>query len=422
MTPIPSFPAAPERDSSQLAGAGIANPTALFASVVCSGGVLGAVLVSFFAPQVGQLCVLLACMLCARYCGVLLPLALTAYAHAGASVLASRALESESSDFAVYYDTFRDICSGTVPLRETLSTFGLEWGLPASYHVVAAVGGCGLSIHGLAYLQTLLVSTALFIVLAARSLEGRSPDRAALVLGGMLAMFSFIYVTQLARQTISSLFVLLALFESRRFGRVLAWLALATVFHLSAPLVYALARLLRSSPWIGLAMTAALVTAATAYGTELLEWGLARADDIPGLDKLAYYAIEFDADESVGSDMRAVVYLGLAAAASLRWRFAPGDPLAKDLRMLSGFGLLALAVLALPLAATRLTLAFSAIAVGYYLFKAIADASPRIALLALTGVVFFRSGLFAVFGPAEQTLWKAYDAYAWWPLYYIVAF
>lgn len=394
----------------------------LFSVVVCCGAVLGAALASFFAPQVGQLCALLACMLCAKHCRVLLPLALLTYAHSGASVLASRALESESSDFAVYFDLFKEICSGTVSPRDTLSTFGLEWGLPAAYHVVAAGGGCQLSIHGLAYLQTMIVSTALLGFLAARCFDGRSQNRAALVLGGTLAMFSFIYVTQLSRQTISSLFVLMALFEPRRHGRALLWLALATTFHLTAPVVYALARLLRASSWLGLAVTAVVVSAFTVFGSELLEWGLARSDDLPGLDKLGYYAIEFDPDEAVGSDIRAVIYLGLAALASLRWPQRADKEMAMDMRLLLGFALLAFALQALPLAATRMTLAFSALAVGYFLFKGLADEAPRSAVLVLAVVVIFRSGVFSVFGPSDQPLWKAYDAFAFWPLYYLGAF
>lgn len=402
-----------------------AGGAAHFDSAACCAAVLVAATASCFAPQAGQLFALLACMACARFCRPLLPLALLTFAHAGASIFASRTLEAESSDFVVYFDLFRDICSGSVPLRETLTAFGLEFGLPASYHLLAGAGACGLSIHGLAYLQTLVVSAALLGVLAVRCIEDRPPAQAALVLGGTLAMFSFIYVTQLSRQTISSLFILMALFESRRSSVVWTWLALATAFHLTAPVVYGLARLLRAAPWLSLGLTAALLAALTLYGADLLEWGLGQADNLPGLDKLTYYAIEFDADESVGSDLRAVLYLCLAAIASLvslAWRRSGSTEMSKDLRLLLGFALLAGAVLVLPLAATRLTLAFSALAVGYYLFKALVASSTTLATAVLLAVIVLRSGVFQVFGSAEQTLWKAYDAYALWPLYYVASF
>jgi hypothetical protein len=401
----------------------VSAPTpASFESAACCAAVLVAVVASFFAPQAGQLFALLACMACARFCRALLPLALLTYAHAGAAIFASRTLEAESSDFVVYFELFRDICSGSVPLRETLSAFGLEFGLSASYHMLAGAGACGLSIHGLAYLQTLVVSTALLGVLAVRCIEDRAPAQAALVLGGTLAMFSFIYVTQLSRQTISSLFILMALFESRRSSVAWTWLALATAFHLTAPVVYGLARLLRTAPWFSLGITAAILAALTLYGTELLEWGLEQASNLPGLDKLGYYAVEFDDDGSVGSDLRAVLYLCIAAIASLPWRRGGSAEMSKDLRLLLGFALLAGAVLVLPLAATRLTLAFSALAVGYYLFKGLVARSTKLAGAVLVAVIVLRSGVFQVFGPAEQMLWQAYDAYALWPLYYVASF
>ena len=415
---MPEHAASFATESVPQGGRGVAH----FNAASCCAAVLVAAIASFFAPLAGQLFALLACMACARFCRALLPLALLTYAHAGASIFASRTLEAESSDFVVYFDLFQDICSGSVPLRETLSAFGLEFGLPATYHLLAGAGACGLTIHGLAYLQTLVVSAVLLGLLAVRCLEDHAPAQAALVLGGTLAMFSFIYVTQLSRQTVSSLFILLALFESRRGSVAWTWLALATVFHLTAPVVYGLARLLRAAPWFSIGITAAILAALALYGTELLEWGLEQASILPGLDKLGYYAIEFDGDESVGSDLRAMLYLFLAALASLPWRRAGSAEMSKDLRLLLGFALLAGAVLVLPLAATRLTLTFSALAVGYYLFKGLVAGSAKLSWAVLLAVIVFRSGVFQVFGPAEQTLWQAYDAYALWPLYYVASF
>jgi len=392
------------------------------ACVAALAALAAATIVSMLAPQLAQLFALAAAMLCTRYLRPLLPLALLLHAHTGSLVFASRALEAESSDYAVYFDLFTDVCIGIAPIDDTMYAFGVELGLPLLYQVLAHLGTCRLSITGLAYLQALVVSLAILIPLCMRALRGRLPHQSMLIVGGVLALFSFVYVTQLSRQAISSALLLPLLLGTHGRWTTVLLLALATLFHLTAPIVYGLALLMRSASFRGLAVAGLLGAGAALFGADLLEWALERADSFVGLAKLAYYASDAETEGAVGSDLRAIAYLLVAGLASLPLSRRIGKDVRRDAPMLLGFALLAWALLPLPLAATRLTLAFSSLAIGFYMFRALAQGHPRIAALVLMLAVLSRSGLSNVFGPSDQALWHAFPSSSWQPLYYLAAF
>jgi hypothetical protein len=391
-------------------------------AAVCVSAVAAAAIISFFWPQGGLLCGLFACMLCAARLRPLLPLALLVFAHAGSTVVTSRDLNGEASDFATYFDLFSGICSNMVSTEDSLFTFGPEFGLASAYLLISIVGGCGLSIYGLAYVQTVLVSFTMLALLCAHGVRGRGSIQAALIVGGTLALFSFIYVTQLSRQAISSAFVLAALLGNGQRGKVAALVAMATAFHLTAPVIYGLAVILRSPSRASIMTGTVLIGAFLAVGTELLAWALEHAESFVGVGKLAYHFAETELEETVRSDERALLLLIAAGLVSVPFlRRIPRESL-RDARVLWGFALLAWVLLPLPLAATRLTLAFSAIAIGYFLFKPLAVASPRLALLVLFACIVYRSGVLSLFDPPDQTLWYAFPSSSIYPLYYFESF
>lgn len=389
---------------------------------VCVTALAAAYCAAMLAPQPAQLLSLVAAMLCARYIRPLLPLAVLLYAHAGSVVFASRALVAESSDFAVYFDLFTGVCTDLTSTNDTVYAFGVELGLPLLYHGLAQLGACRLSITGMAYLQSLVVSLAILVPLCTKTVRGRTSQQATLIVGGTLVLFSFLYVTQLSRQAISSALLLPLLLGSPRRRTTIAMLCLATLFHLTAPIVYGLALLMRSMSFGGLAVIGVVAAAAAHFSGDLLAWGLEHVDSFVGLAKLAYYARGAESDDVVGSDLRAIVYLVAAGLSSLPiWRSLSAAT-RRDAPMLLGFALLAVAMLPLPLAATRLTLAFSSLAIGFYIFRALAEANPRAGIVVLVFAAVFRSGLFNVFGPADLALWAAYPSASWQPLYYLSAF
>jgi hypothetical protein len=393
-----------------------------FGAVAGIALLVAASVASLFAPQAGQLLALTAAMLCAAYLRPLLPAAILVFVHAGSVIFASRALETESSDFAVYHELFVTICTGSAPLAETLFSFGAEIGLPVLYKILSFTGACSLSINGLAYVQALFVSMAILWLLCSTGSTGRTPGQSAMIVGGTMALFSFVYVTQLSRQTISSAFLLWLLVDRRSSISTAGALLTATIFHLTAPLIYGLACLMRSTSRVGMAILGLLCLGIYAMGNEVLSWAIERSDAFDGFAKLMYYATEVDTNESVGSDLRALAYLLAAGLASLSLKRIKSPESAPDARMLLGFAALAAVLLPLPLAATRLTLAFSALGIGFYLFSALTLRYPRLAVFALISALIFKSGLFSITGPADHEMWLAFPNWSFYPLYYVAAF
>lgn len=388
----------------------------------CVGSLALAIVASLFAPLAGQLIALFACMLCAAYARKLLPFAILAYAHAGAVVVASRALNAESSDFVVYFDLFSGICSNTVGLVDSLFAFGPEFGLPLLYNLTPVVGGCGLSINGLAYVQTVFVSFVALSLLCSYAIRDRSAFQAAIVVGGTLALFSFVYVTQLSRQMLSSIFVLAALLYNGRRSTSWGLVVLATMFHLSGPIIFGIAVMLRSASRFALVGTCLTIVALLSAVPLLLTWGLENADAFAGLAKLMYYSGGMENGPRVESDYRALLFLVAAGLVSIPLSKGSRHLAMPDARLLLGLALLAYAVLDLPLAATRMTLAFSAIGIGYFLFKGLVANYPRLSMLALFLAILLRSGIFNFFGPPDQPLWQAYARFSIYPLYYGAAY
>jgi hypothetical protein len=378
--------------------------------------------VSLFVPAAGQYMALLSAMLCAVHFRSFLLAPIVVFAHAGSVVFASRALLAESSDFVVYYDLFENICRGGAPLEDALFSFGTEIGLPLVYKALSVTGACGLSITGLAYFQTLIVSVPILWLLCSRTSNGWTPEQSALVVGGTMALFSFVYVTQLSRQAISSGLLLWILVDRRSNPKAIGALVLATIFHLTAPLIFSIAWLVRSAPRVATVILAGVCLLIYVLGGDLLQWILEHFDSFEGISKLMIYATDADPEGAVGSDLRAVAYLLAAGMASLPLTRKSTMDLTLDARMLLGFGALAGVMLLLPLAATRFTLAFSALAIGYFLFRALVLQYPRTGVFVLISALIFKSGLLNIMGPDDQTMWQSYPAWSLYPLYYLMAF
>lgn len=380
----------------------------------------GAGLLSLFMPLAAMWLSWLLCVALATRHTWLLPAGVLVYAHSGAVVFASRTLLADSSDFAIYFDVFQAICSPAAPAADGWLAFGPEVGLSALYAALASAGACGLSINGLAYVQTLLVATLTLIPLCALGIRSVAPKHAALVVGGVLLMFSFYYATQLSRQVLSSTLVLVALIASLRRWQTTTLLVAATLFHLTAPLVYAIAQIARKGR-TALAACLALAVGLALFADSLLTVLSEHADSISGLLKVGYYLANAESESSIGSDLRAVAYLALAGGATwLAARKSPG--LRVEAHMLLAFALLGLALLPLPLASTRLTLALSAVGIGYYLFRGLSMLSRPLAALALMALLVVRLGPFQWSADPEHALWTFYPAASWVPGYYAAKF
>lgn len=382
---------------------------------------LGSGCLSFFSPQGGLVAAWVAVMLAAARAPRLLSGPLLLFSHAGALIFASRSFDGLSSDFRNYFGVFSEFCSAGGSPVEALRTFGLEVGVPAAYGLLSTAGGCGLSIAGLAYLQALVVSFATLLIMTRYAVAATGTRERPYAIGGLCLMYSFFFATQVSRQSASSIFLLAALFVARTGTGVALNLMLATLLHLTAPVIFAIAWVLRMTSNKGLVALAAAAACVALYSGPLLAFAIANLDAFEPLAKLAYYAGELE--DGAFSDTQSLVYLlvpGLAFALVPRLRRLPDA--ARDARLLLGFALVGLLLLPLPLATTRLTLAFGLLVQGYFIFKALASLSRPIAAVGLLLLLALRIGLIGGSGGEEHALWSSYARASWLPGYFVSSF
>jgi len=348
----------------------------------------------------------------ARWTPRLLPLAIVCYAHAGALIVASHDFETLQSDFRTYNLVRRFLCTADEPAPGLLF-FGPEVGIPLAYYAASFLGACSLSINGLAYVQTLAVSSLILITLSRYVVVSTDEDDRWLAVTGLCLMYSFFYTSQLSRQAVSSFFVLHALFMAKSRKRAFADLALAALFHLTGPIIYLLARVFRRglSPLVALLFVglAALVLNAG----PLLE----RVDSVLGIPLIGKFAF-YGTDEAAGmalSDWKVILYLLTAGIFLLRVE-------RRDAQVLLGFAVLGLVMIRFPLAATRLSLPFSSLAVGYFLFRGIARASRPLSLAVFAALLIYRMIAVNTRTTDEGSLWDIYPSAHSTPGYYLQEF
>ncbi len=343
-----------------------------------------------------------------------------AFAHAGAVIFASRDLVSGSADFPTYFDSFTGICQQS-PLGDDGYTFGLEIGLPMFYEALRSLGGCHLSIAGLAYTQGAVVASFFLLTAIRVADEMALDDGKPIALLGLALLFSFFYVTQLSRQTLSSCFLLHAIWLSRTRSRVAFWVLLATVSHLTAPVLFLFAVAFRRYGRVAIAIA---LLGAVVFETVLLDlviqWAVPA--EIAVFDKLAYYSLLTDDTPSVSSDGTSIAILLLAAVPVLFSKRAPRAWKASA-EMLLGFALVGAALTALPLAATRLLLPFASLLGGLFLMRGALSVSRPMALavVAFGSVARVASLALAPTG-IDHALWTQYDAISAVPGYFLAAY
>lgn len=383
--------------------------------------VLAALALSLFAPTMALLVAWIAVVDSARSAPQWLAWPLAAFAHAGALVFASRSFDATSSDFVNYFDVYSATCAGSASLEDALLAFGSELGLPLVYRLLSALGLCGLSIHGLAWLQGFVTSTALLMVVTRHALRETPADERPLALGGLCLMFSFFLSTQLSRQAASSVFVLSALWLARTRRARLLQVLLGTLFHLTAPLVWGLAILLRDRLRRALPALLAVTLVSLLAFDRIVAFAVENVGAFEVLAKLAIYAVQEDDGGGPMSDLQAVVMLAVAGGLLLmRARREPR--LRGAAQLLLGFALIGLALLPVPLAATRLTLPLAWIAIGWFLFRGLAGIGRPFAWAALLALLALRVGLWSLPGEGDHALWFAYPPASWMPGYYLTTF
>ena len=377
---------------------------------------------TLFSPSLALLLTLIGVVSSIKYATHLTNFSLITFSHAGSLIFASRTFDGASADFPNYFAVYETICRATEPLQNSIYVFGAEIGLPVSYLVMKSIGVCGMSIFGLAYLQGFLTSAATLLVIAKFSKYESDLDRRAVALVGMCLVYSFFYSTQLARQSISSIFVLSSLLipKSRLF--VFIQVMIATLFHLTAPLIWGAAFLMRKSSGLtlGIVLVASLII--TFSFDAMVQYAVDSSGTVGALAKLAFYKTSTSEDGGVvSSDVLSIGLLAIAGCLLL-WRGKQENHTRELHRIFFGFALLGLVLLPFPLAGTRLSLPFSSVAIGYFLLIGVAGISRSAAWLLVFLAMLFRVSTAVTAGTSDHALWSAYPAISWIPGYYFSTF
>ncbi len=383
--------------------------------------VVAAVAISFlltlFAPALGYGLSLLMIYISASKVRSIVPITLFIFSHAGAVIFASQAFMGVSADFANYFANFKAICMAP-SITDVIELYGDEIGLPVVYTIFTFLGFCDLKIQGLAYVQGLVFSWA-FLFIGYRIISDRvQTTNLPIVLVGLCVLFSFFQATQLARQFVSSTFVLYALFLARLPVQIAFSVLIGTLFHASAPLIYILALVLRNSSALLLPFLALFSFGLYFYISDLVSLAV-EMDRVSIFSKFIYYA-DYDESDSVKSDYLSVFYLLLAFSFKYLSNKSPSRSVDCDFRLALGCAAIGAVLLPLPLAATRILLPFGSMAAGYFLFHGMALWNANFTKLFLVIFTLFRLFSFETSSKnGQHALWASYDSLSNVPGYYL---
>jgi hypothetical protein len=295
-----------------------------------------------------------------------------------------------TNDIFVYYEVYRDIAAGDL---ERLTHFGagLEVALPLLFGLWALVLP-PLSVNGLMFCIALTASM-LVVVWVESGFYGGTEKRRPAFAGICLVLMNIYFATQLSRQFLS-LVVLLFAFTALTRPRRWLFVLLASSFHVSALVFYAIWLLARRG-WPGW-LAIVLLAFALRIGFSQV---LAAFDVAPDLlaDKLLFYV---DNDDSVtDSDIGSLRMVGLLAALSILAFMAGGlraGPLARPWLALPWLtGLVHAILLPIPLASLRATLIVHSVASGVIAWHLFAYRARALLPWVLNALLLYKVAAFA---------------------------
>lgn len=349
---------------------------------------------------------------------------LLAFSHAGALIFASRNLLSNSSDVSNYYGVYNATCSSSSGLENTILAYGYEIGLPLVFKLLSALGLCGLSPAGFAWLLGLFTSLALMLIISKITIQEAPLDERALVMVGSCLLFPFFFTTQLSRQAIASIFVIAAIWLVQRGWLKLVVVTLGSFFHLSTPIIFIVVSLFKRKSWLSILFMLIPVLLFSAFSLDMvIPFLLDHFGSIDQVGRLSEYVTIADETEGPRSDLQTVVLL-LSAGVVLAWRSRREPAFASNAKVLLSLGLFALPLLTIPLVATRLLLPVAWFAIGIFIFLGFSSKNLR-KLGWLIALVLFVIRITTYSLPGEQSdhaLWVAYPPVDFFPGYWLFKF
>jgi hypothetical protein len=157
-------------------------------------------------------------------------------AFAGAVIVSSRATGDISDDLTIhYYPIYLEMTSG-----DFSSFFSWGWGIEIGINVINAIMVAvlpKLTESGYAFMLAFMSGTIFVIIVEKYLLQECTEIKKGVSSAVIYAMYSAFFATQLSRQFLAGLFLIVALFENRKPVGYLA-LLVSSVFHLSSLPLY----------------------------------------------------------------------------------------------------------------------------------------------------------------------------------------
>lgn len=335
----------------------------------------------------------------------------------GASIWASRTFgRSMSDDFEQYYEIYSRISNhewttGVIP--------AYEFGLPAFFKVIS-MALPSLTPSGLMFVVTVTAGLIMLFYLERFGLEEFPREKKAYCVAMVFLFFSFVMVTQLTRQMLSSVLLVYLFFVVRPLWK---WLSLivASAIHITAVAVHAVVRALQGRYLILLFAVAAILVAQfvdiASVASALIGY------DIP---RLGYYLVGAESSGNLAT-LAIVVLVAVAGALSLLALKASNQHITArekgTLIVLAGVIVIYLLTLNVTLLPFRLFLIIHAVMAGWF-FAFFTRRFPSVYLV-IGGValIFWRTRSLYVIDPASAFVpWGVYGAFGALPGYFFLSY
>jgi len=327
---------------------------------------------------------------------------------------------SSSDDFTQYYTVYQQISDGNL---EALFIYGggYELGLPLVFLFITEISSQIIQPHTLLFLDGVFCSLIFLAWLEYYGLKEVDEEKKGLCSAYTWVLCSFFMASQTIRQFISCLFLLISIFEINKKKKIL-FLALATIFHLSAIIIYLIIYFVKKYK-IKATIFIILLSSISVYLFESISNNETIKNFLGG-EKLTYY--ENFSNGFTDADLGILKLLVLPAILLLISAMVINSKLIK-FRMLDikdwtllylTFFLLHIIFLPIPLLSLRLTMIISNILLGWIIFN-ILNEHYKILYSSILIIIIWRVSILFDSNPDNMMrYWSLYNSFSFYPGYY----
>ena len=336
----------------------------------------------------------------------------------GASIWASRTFGANlSDDFQQYYEIYYQIdhghfTTGVIPVYEVA--------LPALFKLVSLTLP-SLTPSGLMFVSTTVAGLIMLLFLERFGLREFSAEKKGYGVAMVFLFFSFVMVTQLTRQMLSSVLLVYLFFETRPLWKRGA-LVVASLFHVTAVGVHATVRMLQRR-YLILALIVVTIILYLEFGDVNTLADIVIQYDIP---RLGYYLTAADTGGNLATFavVLVVFFTGVASLTLLKLaghQISVGEKTA--MLVLGGVVAVYLLTLNITLLPFRLFLVVHAVMAGWFFAYFTRRFPLPYLLIGGSALILYRTRSLYLIDPASAFVpWGVYAPFGGLPGYYFLSY